>query len=301
MTPNNPRKHLVILCGILALLGITITGYFSYRTIHLQRSLTTTEETLSTTISQSEQKITELESTVATLTEEKTLRDSAFSTTEAKVAEFEKNISDLMTEVVRYKKLTELDPQLLQKYSKVYFLNEHYVPSALQAIDERFVQGKGRTLQIHANVWPFLKEMFEAADAQELALRTTSAYRSFGTQASLKATYKVTYGTSAANRFSADQGYSEHQLGTTLDFTTAKTGDLSGSFDTTPESKWLIEHAHEYGFVLSYPKNNKYYIYEPWHWRFVGRNLATFLHEEQKHLYDLDQRTIDAYLITMFD
>ncbi len=48
-------------------------------------------------------------------------------------------------------------------------------------------------------------------------------------------------------------------------------------------------------------KENKYYIYEPWHWRFVGIALATKLHEEQKTLYGMDQREIDDYLVTIFD
>lgn len=58
---------------------------------------------------------------------------------------------------------------------------------------------------------------------------------------------------------------------------------------------------HTYGFTLSYPKGNAYYQYEPWHWRYVGRTLATYLFEEDKHLYDLSEREIDAYLITIFD
>jgi hypothetical protein len=53
--------------------------------------------------------------------------------------------------------------------------------------------------------------------------------------------------------------------------------------------------------VLSYPKNNKYYIYEPWHWRYVGVSLATWLHDNGKYLYDVDQREIDEYLLTIFD
>jgi LAS superfamily LD-carboxypeptidase LdcB len=146
-----------------------------------------------------------------------------------------------------------------------------------------------------------MKEMIDATNDEGLGLLITSAYRSFGTQASLKAAYKVTYGTSAANRFSADQGYSEHQLGTTVDFTTAKTGDLSGSFDKTPEFAWLNTNAYRNGFVLSYPQTNKYYIYEPWHWRYVGIDLATKLHTDNEHLYDVDQREIDGYLISIFD
>ena len=132
-------------------------------------------------------------------------------------------------------------------------------------------------------------------------LLVASAFRSFGTQTVLKNTYTVTYGAGSANQFSADQGYSEHQLGTTVDFTTkALSGNLNG-FQNTPEYKWLQDNAHKYGFVLSYPEGNTYYKYEPWHWRFVGIDLATDLHEDEKNFYDEDQRVIDSYLGVMFE
>jgi D-alanyl-D-alanine carboxypeptidase len=135
-------------------------------------------------------------------------------------------------------------------------------------------------------------------------LKIISAYRSFGEQATLKAEYKVTYG-SGANAFSADQGYSEHQLGTAIDLTTDKDGNAfsnaKGGFDSTNGYTWMNDNAYKYGFVLSYPKGNAYYQYEPWHWRFVGVALATRLHDNGQHFYDLDQREIDGYLALMFN
>ena len=106
---------------------------------------------------------------------------------------------------------------------------------------------------------------------------------------------------SGANSFSADQGYSEHQLGTTIDFTTEEIGASSSVFGKTTAYQWLLENAYKYGFILSYPEANKYYQFEPWHWRFVGRGLAEKLHQEGKNFYDLDQREIDEYLISFFD
>ncbi len=108
-----------------------------------------------------------------------------------------------------------------------------------------------------------------------------------------------TVGTS--NQFSADQGYSEHQLGTTLDFTTPIVGALLTGFETTPAYKWLVDNAHKFGFTLSYSENNKYYEYEPWHWRFVGVDLANKLHRENKYFYDLEQREIYNYLLVLFN
>ena len=127
-----------------------------------------------------------------------------------------------------------------------------------------------------------------------------SAYRSFQYQAQLKGQYLVTYGT-GANTFSADQGFSEHQLGTAVDFTAPGLGGGLDGFGETEAYEWLTENAHKYGFILSYPPNNQFYVFEPWHWRFVGEDLAKDLHDDNAYFYDWDQREIDEYLISIFD
>ncbi len=144
-------------------------------------------------------------------------------------------------------------------------------------------------------------KLLESANTEGITIQVISAYRSFGTQAYLKSSYKVTYGIGTANKFSADQGYSEHQLGTTVDFTNPKTGANFVGFEKTDAYSWLQANAHKYGFILSYPKQNTFYSFEPWHWRFVGIELATKLHEENNYFYSLDQRVIDEYLINLFD
>jgi D-alanyl-D-alanine carboxypeptidase len=131
-------------------------------------------------------------------------------------------------------------------------------------------------------------------------LRVVSAYRSFAEQMTLKSGYRVQYGT-GANAFSAEQGYSEHQLGTTVDFTTPVIKGAYASFENTTAYAWLTKNAYKYGFILSYPKGNSYYVYEPWHWRFVGKDLADRLHDEGLDFYEMDQREIDEYLIRIFD
>jgi len=62
-----------------------------------------------------------------------------------------------------------------------------------------------------------------------------------------------------------------------------------------------LANAHKYGFTLSYPEGNQYYVFEPWHWRFVGEDLARDLKRDERHFYDLDQRAIDGYLLEIFD
>ncbi len=280
-----------------ALLVVALFAYGSYQYMELRRE----NRELAITVNSLRESIKSLEGNLSLTEYERDMLSTVLVQTEEKAGLLEEETAELNDKVSLFEKLTTLDPELLKKYSKVYFLNEHYTPSGLSAIDEIYVNGTGRNLQFHEDAWPYLKRLLEDSTEEGLGLLVTSAYRSFGTQAALKANYRVIYGAGTANQFSADQGYSEHQLGTTIDLTTKKMRDLGSSFDATPEYKWLAEHAHEYGFVLSYPKGNKYYIYEPWHWRFVGTELATMLHEEKKTLYSLDQREIDEHLITIFD
>jgi len=215
--------------------------------------------------------------------------------------EFAGQVGELSGTVDTLKKLTETDPELLKKYSKVYFLNENYVPRGLVNISSEYLLKPTKPLQVLSKTNEYLERLMEISAAYNLKLKILSAFRSFDTQSTLKSSYKVTYGAGTANQFSAEQGYSEHQLGTTVDFTTPTIGDTLSGFSKTPEYKWLINNAHKYGFILSYPADNEYYTYEPWHWRFVGVELATRLHEEKQNFYDLEQRQIDPYLVKIFD
>ena len=214
--------------------------------------------------------------------------------------EFEDQLKDLGKTVDVLDKLSKTDKELLQKYSKVYFLNEHYIPESLREIDNEWKYTETKTLKLHSKVVPSFTQMVKAAKEDGINLWVVSAYRSYYDQATLKGQYLITYG-SGANAFSADQGYSEHQLGTTIDFTTNGLGGGLDGFGNTPAFTWLQENAHKYGFTLSYPQGNSYYEYEPWHWRFVGEKLARDLKKDGATFYDWEQRKIDGYLVNIFD
>lgn len=213
---------------------------------------------------------------------------------------FEKQIGKISGTVGKLDKLSKIDVELLMKYSKVYFLNEHYVPEKVVAIDTSFTFKTNELEYINAKVAPYLSDLLTDAKEDGIELLVVSGYRSYDEQRGLKSAYTTQYG-SGANTFSADQGYSEHQLGTTLDFTTTAIGGGLTGFEKSEAYTWLQENAYKYGFVLSYPKDNTYYVFEPWHWRFVGEDLADDLNDDGKFFYDLDQREIDKYLISLFD
>jgi len=238
--------------------------------------------------------------TIEQLSHEKKELSEALYSEQEKTNEFEKQIGEIAGTVDILERWSKADPELLKKYSKVYFLNENYIPPELSYIDEEFVYNGNENLQIHSKVLPYLQHIIWDAEEEGIDLRIISAYRSFGTQASLKSGYTVTYG-SGANVFSADQGYSEHQLGTTVDWTTPELGAGFSDFEETRAYQWLLDHAWQYGFILSYPEENAHYQFEPWHWRFVGVDLARYLYNEDVRFYDMDQREIDNYLISVFD
>ena len=219
---------------------------------------------------------------------------------ESEIQKLDRRVDNYREDIKELEKLTETDPVLLQKYSKVFFLNEHYTPKEIDPIDPKFVDATKEDLKINGEVKPFLDEMLKDAEDDGINLRILSAYRSFGEQSELKARYSVSYGT-AANTFSADQGYSEHQLGTTVDFTVAeRAGDLT-NFHNSSAYEWLKANAYKYGFILSYDENNSYYVFEPWHWRFVGKDLAKYIFKNNLTFYTIDQRKINEYLVDIFE
>ena len=280
---------------VLVLAGIGFYGYYE-----ITAKLEATEAKLAETEAAASTTEATLANALALKTEESITLAGELRREQQKNGTFASQLKSLTGTVGTLQKLASTDPELLAKYSKVYFLNENYIPSKLAVIDAAYAFQPGRSYEIHASVDPYLERLLEDAHEDELALKVVSAYRSFTSQASLKSGYTVKYGT-GANAFSADQGYSEHQLGTTLDFTTPAVGGTFAGFDKTKEYDWLTKNAWKYGFVISYPKGNTYYQYEPWHWRFVGTELAERLHEDDEWFYDLDQRTIDEYLAELFD
>lgn len=214
--------------------------------------------------------------------------------------EFEDQLRRLSGTVRDLDKLSKTDEELLQKYSRTYFLNENFIPMRLSKINNRYVMPDKKDLYFHGNGVKFLEDMLDDAKDAGFDIRIISAYRSFDEQTDLKGQYTQIYG-SGSNAFSADQGYSEHQLGTTVDIVDMDTRTTSDSFANTEAYKWLVDNAYRYGFVLSYPENNAFYIFEPWHWRFVGVDLARDLHRADAQFYEWDQRKIDEYLIKVFD
>ena len=301
------KDKLNIFLLILILISFGAIGYFGYQNYLLKNNKIILEDELSQTKANFASTKKDLESTINSVEQElaktKTERDDfevKYSEEKKRMDSFSSQIEGIEGAVGVLERLSQTDQELLEKYSKVYFLNDNYIPRSFIKITPKYTFDSQKDYLVYSGIWQFLQEMLIAAENANLNMRVISAYRSFGTQSELKSSYTMIYG-SGANEFSADQGYSEHQLGTTLDFTTSEIGANYSTFDKTTAYQWLLENAYKYGFILSYPEVNKYYQFEPWHWRFVSRGLANKLYQEGKNFYDLDQREINQYLIFFFD
>ncbi len=125
-------------------------------------------------------------------------------------------------------------------------------------------------------------ELISAAGSEGLELAIASAHRSYYDQFLAHSFYQSLYG-AEADRVSAEPGHSEHQLGTTVDFTNAEVGyGILQDFGNTDAAGWLRKNAAEYGFVLSYPEGEEEkteYLWEPWHYRYVGVEKALTMQE----------------------
>ncbi len=288
------------LFAVILLVLMIGAGYLGFKSFSLQSDLQTLQQAYSELDSMQRSIVANLEDELTNTQNALAEMENSYRREKRKNDDFEEEYREVINTVYDLDKLSKTDEELLQKYSKVYFLNENYIPSRLSEIDSKLIlEGKGEQY-FHTNAMKFLEKMFEEAADDNIDLKVVSAYRSFDEQSVIKGQFTNLYG-SGANTFSADQGYSEHQLGTTADITVPEVGGTYASFAETQAYKWLQDNAHKYGFTLSYPEGNSYYIFEPWHWRFVGTELASYLYKNDLNFYDLDQRTIDTYLLNIFD
>lgn len=124
-----------------------------------------------------------------------------------------------------------------------------------------------------------LETMFAAAKGEDINLMLSSGHRSYSYQTTLYSSYVNKYGQAEADKESARPGHSEHQTGLAVDVCNAdKPCDLEESFGSSRAGKWVAANAHKYGFIIRYPQGKSDvtgYVYEPWHLRYVGEELAT--------------------------
>lgn len=162
---------------------------------------------------------------------------------------------------------------LVNKYNK---LPDNFQQYNLIPMAREYTNGGGHLLADVA--YEKYTQMADAAKSEGLSMRVVSAYRTESYQAGLYNNKLRATGRVNADNYSARPGHSEHQTGLAVDINSTR-----GSFEYTAEFKWLKQHAHEYGFILRYPKGKEWitgYAYEPWHYRYVGVDVATVIYQE---------------------
>ena len=160
-----------------------------------------------------------------------------------------------------------------------------YAPPDLVATSEAGLAGGG---QVRAVALADLTAMAAAAKAAGAPIAVQSAYRSYSQQKTTFDHWVAVDGYKGALKVSARPGHSEHQLGTTIDFRSARSTKAPWDYPDwakTAAGSWMAANAWKYGWVMSYPKGKSdvtCYDYEPWHYRYYGRALAAKIHDSNK-------------------
>ena len=160
---------------------------------------------------------------------------------------------------------------LLNKYNLV---SKSYKPKNLVQVSTEYA--KENILLTEETKNQFIL-MAEAAKKENLTLYAISGYRDYTYQENLYNNYYSIDG-NKANEYSSKPGHSEHHTGLAIDISNKTTS--YEEFDKTEEFKWMQENAHKYGFILRYPEdktNETLYQYEPWHYRYVGIKISTYI------------------------
>jgi D-alanyl-D-alanine carboxypeptidase len=159
----------------------------------------------------------------------------------------------------------------------ILMVGRDYRPPDLVFLSEAGVTGGGQVRRVALDD---LAAMAAAARKDGTPLGNVSAYRSYGQQRRLFNDYVRGNGFDSAITFSARPGHSEHQLGLAIDF--ADSGSTDFASEEVGAGRWLARNAWKYGWLMSYPRGKKKltcYRYEPWHYRYVGRDLAKAIHD----------------------
>lgn len=166
--------------------------------------------------------------------------------------------------------------------NKYYKLDKNYEPEDLTVINSKFASG---TQKLRKEAADKFEEMASDMLKENLKIYAGSTYRSYSYQEGLYNRYVKKDGFKEAETYSARAGYSEHQLGLAVDIVNGKWNYLS---EGDKEYTWLVNNSYKYGFILRYPHESEYitgYVFEDWHFRYLGIDLATKVYES-KLTYD---------------
>lgn len=167
-----------------------------------------------------------------------------------------------------------------------YLLPSTYIPKDLVEPKVRFSHSEhDDKRKMRKAAAKALEKMFSAAEKKNVILYGVSGYRSYKRQQSIYNRNVSLHGKKATDALSAKPGSSEHQSGLTIDISAKSVYCLlTERLASTKEGKWIAKNAHKYGYIVRYPKGKTKitgYSYEPWHIRYVGVTVATYLYKNK--------------------
>lgn len=178
-----------------------------------------------------------------------------------------------------YENITTIEQpyELSVLVNKYYQLPSNFQQQNLVTMERKYTNGGGQFL-MEGEAYEKYVEMSEAARSAGVSMYVVSAYRTEDYQNNLYYSKIRKGGKVYADNYSARAGHSEHQTGLAVDINSTYV-----SFEYSAAFKWLQQHAHEYGYILRYPRGKEWitgYAYEPWHYRYVGTEAAKIIYEE---------------------
>lgn len=162
---------------------------------------------------------------------------------------------------------------LVNKYISV---PQDYKPNDL-VVMEKYAK---KNIYLVKEAYDSFIQMVEKAREAHLNIRAISAYRNVSYQENLYSSYYKNDSREIVDTYSARPGFSEHHTGLCVDLDNVNTG--YEYFEYTDEYEWMLNNSYKYGFILRYPKNKENitgYMYESWHFRYVGVKAATYIHK----------------------
>ena len=182
-----------------------------------------------------------------------------------------------------------VDSQLVSNFSNTMLVNKHhhlkedFVPKDLVSVPIEYASSDD--IQCNKEALSAFQRMSDAAQKEGLQLVINSGYRSYQDQVEIQELYRNTYGDSYVEKYVAKPGYSEHQTGLAFDI-----GSRSVNvFANSKEYVWMQENAHLYGFIYRFQKKYESitgFRSEAWHYRYVGVEVATYIHEHHDMPYE---------------
>lgn len=187
--------------------------------------------------------------------------------------------------------------------NKEYPMASSYIPYMVEPDVEIYHKGINERRYLQPIAATALEELFAAAEADGYHLVLRCGFRSYKLQKAIFKWNLETYGYYEVSRYHALAGTSEHQTGLAVDLCCEAT-DYKNNYDIlkTPEYAWLVKNAHRYGWILRYPEDKTDitgYNFEPWHFRYVGVELATYLKEQDLVLEEYYGALPTSHLITV--